>query len=277
MESRKTINNVNVGGDLNSAAADAMQQAGINQQKPSIPADAVLVNNCMLPSKGICYDGAQVYVSPLTSKNLKDLNTMREETANATLNNVLAERIHGIDFHKILQGDKIWLMFMIRAVTYDDYPIFIKYNCPDCKHAGVYQMRINDVPVNHVKDDFDFKLKLPKSGDILTLRYPDISNETKAERVKSDTQIIEAVDPELVDVGTYIAEVNGNKLTTMESYKYVKNMNALDFTTFSNFMIENNIGVNPTTDIVCDCGKIIQKRIGFTPDFFMPKFNQKIA
>lgn len=276
MESRKIVHNVNVGGDLGSAAQDAMAQAGISTNN-GLPAGAVVINNSLLPSKGKCYGGKQLYITPLSAKNLKDLNTMTEETANATLNNVLAERIGGIDHRDILQGDKIWLIFYLRAVTYDDYPIFIKYNCPDCKRADVFQMRMADVEVKYMKDDFDFLLKLPKSGDTITLRFPTLGHEAKAEKLKNDTNIIEAVDPELVDVSTYIAEMNGETLTTFEAYTYVKNMCAMDFSVFSNYMIENNIGLTPTVDIPCACGATVTKKVGFTPDFFMPKFNQHQA
>ncbi len=272
MESKKIIRNVNVGGELGSAAEDAMTQAGVGVSQ--MPEDAVIINNSMLPSKGVCYGGKQLYITPLTSKNLKDLNTMTEETANATLNNVLAERIGGIDHRDILQGDKIWLIFYLRAVTYDDFPIFMKYNCPDCKRADVYKMRMADLNVNYVKEDFDFKLKLPKSNDLLTLRFPTLGHEAKGEKLKNDTNIIEAVDPELVDVSLYIAEVNGESLTTYEAYNYTKNMKALDFAAFTNNMIDNNIGLNPIVEIPCACGIVVSKRIGFTPDFFMPKFDK---
>ena len=273
MESKKIVRHVNVGGELGAAAEDAMTQAGMSSAS-QMPEDAVVINNAMLPSKGICYGGKQLYITPLTSKNLKDLNTMTEETANATLNNVLAERIGGIDHRDILQGDKIWLIFYLRAVTYDDFPIFMKYNCPDCKRADVYKMRMADLNVNCVKEDFDFKLKLPKSNDLLTLRFPTLGHEAKGEKLKNDTNIIEAVDPELVDVSLYIAEVNGESLTTYEAYNYTKNMKALDFAAFTNNMIDNNIGLNPIVEIPCACGTVVSKRIGFTPDFFMPKFDK---
>lgn len=273
MESKKIVRHVNVGGELGAAAEDAMTQAGISTDN-GLPPDAVVINNSMLPSKGVCYKGKQLYITPLSAKNLKDLNTMTEDTANATLNNVLAERIGGIDHRDILQGDKIWLIFYLRSVTYDDFPIFIKYNCPECKRADTYKLRMADLAVNYVKDDFDFKLKLPKSGALLTLRFPTLGNEAKAEKVKNDTNIIEAVDPELVDVSTYIAEVNGESLTTYEAYKYVCDLCAVDFSVFTNYMIENNIGINPVLEIPCACGATVQKKIGFTPDFFMPKFDK---
>lgn len=271
MESRKIVRNVNVGGELGSAAEDAMRQADI-QAESSIPKDAVLINYSMLPSKGIKYNGAKIYITPLTSKNLKDLNSMKEDNANAVLNGVIAERIIGIDHRQILQGDKIWIIFMLRSVTYDDYPVDIKYTCPECKKNEIFKMRMADLPINYLKDDFDFKLKLPQSGDLLTLRFPDIGKETQAERVKNDTQVVEAVDPDLVDVGLYIEAVNGENLTTREAYNYVKEMKALDFSKFTNFMIDNNIGIKPVIEIQCDCGAIVKQRIGFTPDFFMPKF-----
>lgn len=272
MESRK-IQHAVIGGDLGTATSDVMTQEGIQQNNANIPSDAVMINADLLPSKGRYYK-APLYVSELSPIDLKNLNQMTEDNANQVINTVLSNCIHNINYKDILQGDKIWLLFYIRSVTYDDFPIFIKYSCPECKKVDTYKVRLNELKVNYASDKFDPQLELPRCGKTITLRYPTLRLEERAQALTKNDQIIEAVDPELAEIALYIEAVDGQPVSPLEAYKFIKTMKALDFVTFSNYMIEHNVGLVPVVDIPCTCGNTVKKKIGFTPDFFFPDFKK---
>lgn len=272
MESRK-IQHAVIGGDLGTATSEVMTQEGIQQNNANIPSDAVMINADLLPSKGMYYK-APLYVSELSPVDLKNLNQMTEDNANQVINTVLSNCIHNINYKDILQGDKIWLLFYIRSVTYDDFPIFIKYSCPECKKVDTYKVRLNELKVNYASDKFDPELELPRCGKTITLRYPTLRLEERAQALTKNDQIIEAVDPELAEIALYIEAVDGQPVSPLEAYKFIKTMKALDFVTFSNYMIEHNVGLVPIVDIPCTCGNTVKKKIGFTPDFFFPDFKK---
>ena len=272
MESKK-INNAVIGGDLGSAAAGVMATEGITNNKSNIPEDAVMINKSLLPSKGKYYK-SDLYVTELSPIDLKNLNSMTEDTANQTINSVLANCIHGISYKDILQGDKVWLLFYIRSVTYDDFPIFVKYSCPSCKKVDTYKVRLSDLKVNYASDKFEPQFELPKSKKVLTLRYPTLRLEERAQALAKNDQIIEAVDPEMAEIALYIEKIDGQEVTPYEAYKFAKSMKAMDFVAFSNYMVQNNIGLVPIVEIPCTCGEKVNKKIGFTPDFFFPDFKK---
>lgn len=263
----KSSKNVPQSGDL----ADIAKQVMAEQKENPIPANAVMVNTEMMPSKGVGYNTA-MYVTPLTTQDLKNLNTMTEENATARINGVLASCVHGVPLKDILQGDKLWLLFYIRSVTYDDFPIFIKYKCKDCGRQGIHKVTMKNLNVRYYKDTYEKFLELPKSGAKVELRLPTIRYEDRANSLKNQADLKQAFDPEILDLCIYIESINGERASVIEAYNFLFNMNAYDFSVFSNYLLDNNFGIVPTVKIPCECGMEIEQGIGFTPDFFMPNF-----
>lgn len=261
--------NANVGGDLGSATEEVMAQQGI-----AAKAQGTMLNSELLPSKGKYYS-APLFIKKLTAIDIKNLNTMTEENANAILNSVISNCVSGINFNDLLQGDKLWLIFYLRAFTYNDYPVSIKYECPECKRQSIFEAKLSDFNVKSLKEDFNNQIEL-SSGMKVEVQYPTLGHESKANQLKRNDQMIEAVDPELIDIACYLKAVDGRKLTMLQAYETLKNMDAMDFVEFSNYMIDNAIGLDPIIKIPCNCGNIVEKRVTFTPDFFMPKFRKNV-
>ena len=272
MKSEKPIAAPNVGGSLTDVTAAVLDQQNINLKK-EIPDNAVMVNSEILPSKGVAYK-KPIYVTPLTTQDLKNLNTMTEENATARINGVLFSCIHGISYKDILEGDKLWLLFYIRSVTYDDFPIFIKYKCKECGRQGVHKVTMKNLNVRHLKDDYVPTLELPKCGDKLTLRLPSIRNEDRANSLKNNEQFNQSLDPELLDLCIYIEALNDEEVKTFDAYQYLLKMNAYDFSVYSNYLLDYNFGIVPSVEIPCACGTTVVEGIGFTSDFFMPNFSK---
>ncbi|SRR5690554_201137 len=266
MKSEKIIkDNVTTGGDLGSIAEKLSDELGV--------ADSILLNFDFLPSKGKFYND-KIFVKKLSTIDIKNLNTMTESNANAVLNGVLSNCIvSGIDVNSIVQGDKIWFLFYLRSITFNDHPIQTKNHCKECGRNFEKGFVLKDIPVNYLSDEFSEFLELD-SGIKLQVQFPTIGHEIKANQLKRNDQIIESIDSELLDISCYIKSVNGKELSLFKAYEFIKNMNPIDFVEFSSYMIDYNIGLVPTVSVECSCGNTIEKRIEFGSEFFMPKFNK---
>lgn len=262
MQSKK-IENVNMSGDLGTIAENTIKKNPQNK--------CIMLDKSILPSRGKFYNG-DIYVKKFTPIDVKNLSMVTEENVNSTINTVLSRCIQGINVNDILLGDKLWFIFYLRSITYNDYPISIKYNCPDCKKVEVKEIRIKDLEINYLSDNFNDQLTLD-NGDTITIGFPSIGNEIQSSQMKKADEFAE-FDGELLDISLYIKAVNNEKLTIRKAYEYLSNLSAMDFSIFSNVMGENAFGLKPTIDILCTCGNKINKRITFSSDFFLPTFRK---
>ena len=149
MQSRKIEdeNILNQGGSL----AD-ISRAIIQQQKST---DQPL-NKSLLPSQGLFYHN-DISVKKLTTIDIKNLSTVTTDTVDGIMNGILARNVKGVQVNDILVGDKIWLIFYLRSITYDDFPFDIKYQCPECGNMNVFKMQFKDLTVNTLPTDFKYE------------------------------------------------------------------------------------------------------------------------
>lgn len=263
MKSKK-IENVNMSGDLNTVTQHVIAE----QNKSNA---GILLNKDLLPSKGKYYAG-DIFVKKLTTIDIKNLSLINQDNVNNILNTVIAKNVSGINVNDIFVGDKLWLIFYLRSITYNDHPFTVSYTCKVCNRKQKHEFKLADIAVNYIKDDFNDKFTT-SDGDILTLTFPTIGNENQAARLKKEDQFAE-FDNELIDIANYIKELNGEKLNLRNAYEYLINMDPCDFAAFTNFMGNNTFGIKPMFEIECDCGNIVEERLVFSPDFFMPDFNK---
>lgn len=266
MQSRKIEvedeNIMNQGGNLADIA-----QALMRQQKKN----DILLNKSMLPSKGLLYKG-DISVKKLTTIDIKNLSTVTTDTVDGVMNGILARNVSGIQVNDILVGDKIWLIFYLRSITYDDYPFDIKYTCSECGHNGIFSMKFSDLVVNQLQDDFKYEYTM-KNGDVITIGFPTIGNEVETNMVLREPEkySMTPIDEELINIANYIKTLNGVNQSIMSAYRYIETLDAPSFSNFANYMADVNFGVKPYINIKCDCGNIIQAPLSFSAEYFMPK------
>lgn len=264
MQSKKIEdeNIMNQSGNLTDITKAILQQQKKND---------ILINKSMLPSKGLLYK-SDLSVKKLSTIDIKNLSTVTTETVDGVMNGILAHNIKGINVNDILVGDKIWLIFYLRSITYDDYPFDIKYKCNDCEHNGVFSMRFSDLVVNYLQEDFKYDYTM-KNGDVITIGFPTIGNEVETNIILREPEkySVTPIDEEIINISNYIKSINGVQKSTMQAYRYIEELDAISFSNFANYMADVNFGVKPYINIKCACGNIIQAPLTFSAEYFMPK------
>ena len=239
----------------------------INNQPPR---GSVMLDKNLLPSRGKFYTDP-IYVKKLNTLNIKNLATINENNINNVINNVLASCIWGIDTNKILVGDKIWLIYYLRAFTYDDIPFVLRGTCNNCGNIKNYKFFLKNLDVTYLDKDVPEYIELPNE-DKITITYPTISTEGAINRLKNDQNIILEINPELLELSSYIYKVNDTKLSLYKAYEYICDLDAKSFSHFTNEMSELLFSAKPIAKFKCEsCGEEIILPMPFVPSFFLPK------
>ena len=161
----------------NDGAAQAAKQELINELLSDLPQDTR--TKVDLPSECRVYDNLPtdepVTILPMTFDDEKIIATAKREDAS---NLLLSKCAPDINVGSLLTMDKIYLLMKIREVSYgDDYhPTIV---CPGCSVETKTVIKISELPVNPVPDDFKdtFDLDLPVSKRKVKVRLPRVKDE----------------------------------------------------------------------------------------------------
>lgn len=246
--------------------AQAMKAAAASANKPS----GKLLDKTLLPSRGEFYPG-DIYVTPFTGMDLKDLTTSSGLSINQLLYKILNKRVTGINTNDILISDKMWFLFYIRAMTYHDRPIALKCTCPHCGTTSVQQYTLDKLQIKYYTTKLpDKQLKMPNE-DLIEFTFPTIGTESQIQRTKNDPNVIEAIDDQFMLLASYIKSINGRKLNLWEAYKYISNADAETFCFVVNKLDEFAFSCDMTAEFDCDCGEKMVVPIPLDQAFFIPK------
>lgn len=125
-----------------SEKTDIREQPGNKSISPSI-----------LPSKGVFYPRDLVItVSPLKVKHIRHFSTIDETDEidiNAKLNFVINSSVSvqtylpGFTASSLLEIDRLYLLFLVRNITFMDFPSIIKLesNCTECSHTDMVDVK----------------------------------------------------------------------------------------------------------------------------------------
>ena len=265
MQSKKIENleNIPQGGDMAQIALAVAKQQQDNM---------TVLNKDLLPSKGKFYN-ADLRVKKLSTIDIKNLSTLTKDTIDGVMNSIIAHNVKGVNVNDILVGDKFWLIFYLRNLTYNDYPFNVKYKCEQCEKYGIYKMQQKDLLVNYISDDFVPEYEM-YNGDKIEIGFPTIGNEVSCNQVLKEPEkysIDGEIDEQLLNVACYIKTINGVKVSLMKAYDYIKNLDALSFANLGNHMADVDFGIKPYFEIECECKNKIAVPISLSPEYFMPK------
>lgn len=251
-----TINNSNL-----TSAMSAIQS--------QIPPGAVLLDKTLLPSRGKFYP-EDIYVKKLTTLNIKNLATIDEKNVQGIINSVLQSCVFGIDTSKILVGDKIWFIFYLRSYTYDDLPFRLRGECENCSTVANYDYHLRDLDVIYLDKDINDEFII--GDDKITIKFPDISCENAAVKLKTNDQILEDIVADLLDLSTYIYKINDKEISLLTAYNYICKMDAFSFSKLTNILTDYIFTAKPYAKFKCPtCGEEVILPITFVPQFFLPK------
>ena len=264
MQSRKieSDNIINQGGSLNDITKAVLQKVNKN---------LIPLNKSLLPSRGVFYNN-EINVKKLSSLDIKNLSMVNADNIDGVMNSIIAKNVTGINVNDILIGDKIWFIFYLRSITYNDYPYNIKYTCENCNTTSTFEMKFEDLSVSYLPEDFDYNYTM-NNGDNIVIGFPTIGNEIECNAILREPEkySITPIDESLMNISNYIKSINGEIQSPMNAYRYIEDLDALSFTNFANYMSEVNFGVKPYIEINCTCGDKVIAPLTFTSDYFMPK------
>ena len=252
--------------DQNITPDEAIQQVVAQKQKPT----GKLLDKSLLPSRGAFYPD-DIYVTPFTGIDLKDITNIADGNVNAVIYKILSRRLTGIDIAKILANDKLWFLYYIRDITYSGKPIKIKCTCPVCGAQSIQEYTFDKLNVHHYDNKLPEKqIELP-NGDMIEITFPTIGTENQIARLKNNPALIEPIDDQFMLLASYVKSVNGKMMDLWSVYNYVRSTDAPTFCFIIHKLDEFSFICDRTATFACPCGEEIKPIIELDQNFFIPK------
>ena len=247
------------------------ETSAVQNSQPHRGPNKFIIDKNLLPSRGRYYN-SDLYARKLSAIECKDLSKVRRDNVNAVFNKVIGSAISGIDLSDILVNDKLWLIFYLRSVTYDDQPINVIGTCKSCENSKIYQYRLKDLDITYADQVLPEYFDLP-NGDKITLRFPTIDTEIEVSKTKANPNMIENIDEDVMTIASHIRTINGETVGVYEAYEYFVrgNGSAKDFSKLTTILRDYSFGAKPIAKFKCECGEEVLAEVLLTSDFFLPK------
>lgn len=240
-------------------------------QKPGPKSNKILINKDLLPSKGKYYK-TDIYSRKLSAIEMKELSKVTRESVDRVFNSTIASAIDGIELADIQRNDKLWLIYYLRSITYNDIPMKVHGECKSCGKKEWYDYRLMNLDVVYAEKELEKELVLP-NGDTLELRFPTIGDEIEIARTKSNPAYIENIDTDVMTVASHISAINGEPMSIYEAYTYFARGkgSALDYAKLVSHLKKFAFGARPYAKFPCSCGEYAEAEVPLTSDFFLPE------
>lgn len=240
-------------------------------QKPGPKSNKILINKDLLPSNGKYYK-TDLYSRKLSAIEMKELSKVTRETVDRVFNSTIASAIDGIELADVQRNDKLWLIYYLRSITYNDIPMKVQGECKSCGKKEWYDYRLMNLDVVYAEKELEKELVLP-NGDTLELRFPTIGDEIEVARTKSNPAYIENIDTDVMTVASHISSINGETVSIYEAYTYFARGkgSALDYAKLVSHLKKFAFGARPYAKFQCSCGEYAEAEVPLTSDFFLPE------
>jgi hypothetical protein len=201
----------------------------------------------------------------LRHMTIKEVKYFSQLAVNSDLNKFLDNILRSccktkIDWNQLLDGDRIYFFYMIRALTMDNIYAF-DVNCEECgkvirASADLFALPIKKYDPNN---GFPIKMTLPKSKALIEVILPTrvIEKEVEAELAKFTKELPYADKPEEeYTMRKLIKSINGSS-DTIEMVKFISDMHLLDYKYLDKHLNEMLPGLDldvivPCEDIACN-------------------------
>ena len=238
-----------------------------------------------LPSSGKIYD------TPVNSEIKLRAMTGRDElkrSGGKNSLNVLADVIEdcmiekpAVHVYDMAIGDYEYLLHRLRVITHGTKYKMVVW-CPHCKHYQEAVANLDQIQVRAYEEEEWNQakyLKLPDSGDLITLKFqtPRMVDEQKV-KVKDMSRRFKGVQldfSKLVLVKSVIAEVNNQLMDEMKLEDYVMGLTARDMNLIIQGVDKLNACIGIEADLIVDCpnpdcGEEIKTRFQYGQEFIEP-------
>ena len=244
----------------------------------SIDSNSVFGSINGLPTGGKLYpDGTKIEGRPLKVQEIKMLSQMTEENANDIVNTILERAITGIEIDNIYSADKLFIMFWLRANTYQESGYNVKFECGKCDSLSEFEFELDQLKIKKLDDEKEEFLtkpfKLP-NGDKLTFSLLTVGDEREVQKFLEDNKnSMMQFDDDIVNICKMIGTVNGKKMGMISCYRYLTDeLDAPNYMYLESYLEDKSAGLEPLITVKCEkCGGASETMLPFRPDFFLPK------
>lgn len=257
----------------------------------SMPEDEIIPwEEVELPSLGLFYDSElmKIGVVKVRAMNLaieKALANQRLAKSGQALDIMLKKCVKlpdpEFDHADLLIGDRYYLMFLIRGITYgNEYDFTLR--CPHCNQEGIYKYDLNDLFSTLKKADenteYPIRVKLPYLSKIMEteitvgVRYTtgrDLESVFKSRfenrrarpkrRLENTVDGLEVKSDDDIDIilKKSIVDVNGDT-DKFKIAKFIDKLHSKDLSVINEVISDNQPGIDTTIMVQCShCGEQI--------------------
>lgn len=253
----------------NSGNLGSIMSAMLNQP----PKGSIMLDKNLLPSRGKLYPDIPLYIKKLTPLNAKDLAVITADNINKIINKVIISSVWGgpnFNPSTIFTGDKLFLIFYIRAYTYNDMPFRLRGECKECGNICNYDFTLSNLDIQYLDEDVPEYIELG-NGDKIKIAFSTIATENAVNQMKARQDITIEINPELLELATYIKSVNDEELSLFKAYEYITQIDTMSFSEFANTISKYLFCVKPEAKFTCPkCGEEIYLPMPFVSTFFLP-------
>lgn len=245
--------------------------------------DSSLIVDVKLPSLGKPYDiGEMVNIRPMRTSEEKYFGSM---AGAASAHKILGTIVKAcsdlpIDSIDLLMDDRLYLLFKIRSITYDNiYKIDIP--CDSCNRKFIHSFDIEQAEVHYLDGDVFFEVELPINKDTLLVRRLNgrdeislIEYEKQLSRIKRGKKSgdVDADNTYIRRLVTQIVRINDKEVSILDRERYVEKMHGKDSLTFRNAIDDHILGFSLELMMECTfCGADNFRIMPMTPEFFRPR------
>jgi len=274
--------------------------------------DLIPWEECVLPSQGVYYDGkipgGRIEVRAWGIQTDKILATSRLAQTGKSLDHLLNHCIrlpNEFDHMNLLVGDRIFLLYYLRGITYgNEYEFLIECTNDECRKATTETYDLNELAKTIRKPNSEiglepFKVSLPYLSEytktdfwvkVRLLRGYDLSNMMRQKRMKKTLRSAARVRArtgkerdaapvqDTLDLDRTIED--NLKLVITEAMgennprrieQLVGRLHAADTATIREFLRDNSPGIETTVEVECpECGNTMTMELPITESFFRP-------
>ena len=217
-----------------------------------------------LPSRGKAYVSApeMVRIRPFRFEEEKALRSVASsESGISVIAKVLAACIEGINYQDLTLVDKNFLLYHIRRLSYgDNYRI--SSTCTSCGEENNLTLKISEIPVNYVDDDYTepFTVTLPDSEQDIVYVSPRVVHEMQ----------FSTPDGIMENLNAIVASVGG----VSDPYivkQFLQQTTVRDISFLVRKVFEADYGLEQRINYSCaHCNAKVEGEIGLNQDFFSP-------
>ena len=241
----------------------------------------MLGNRTVLPSKGFLYPnliGGEVEILPMKTGQ-EELLAGRPEMI-PILNSLILTcvptiKAMGMSPLDLLSGDRLFLLFMIRKVTYGSSYGF-KIKCPGCNLSFRKEIDIpDDLEINELEKEPSFEVTLSDKKTKLGLRLLTGHDEVEIERFRTQAykKGVEQGDPSYTyTIARHIVTINSKESDLRVALDFARDMYGMDSVILQNKIKEVEPGISRDLEFECkQCGYEIETILPYSSEFFRPK------